>query len=522
MNSKHHAVRRACFWATAAALALLSACAAPPIDGNRQLSEGEGAVMLKLVPKGSSPVDPVELLTAMSVQEVLPPGAEQSSAGGTRTAAVPRAYQLNRTKLSTRSTTVFSGLLPPGKYAITSMTGMLYPTTYTFPFHRRLPAFEVKAKTATMLGTVLVQPGAGKSFAVAYVPPDEEFRATFKQLYPALEAQSKDVAPLGFDQSDKQLLETALAQSFRFRVAGLNGLSQGEDGTLYAGTRTGIALMRKTTDQNWRNLDLRSWREVTSVRPYRDGLVASGEEGLLKFSKDGGLTWAPLAAPDQGLIYAVEPAPSGHLMAVSRFRSTWSVYRSADPFAGNWQKLATFEHERSLNVSFTDARVVASGVQIGVMMPNGTYYLIDSEKGSVEKFSGALSVLELWVSPGGRLVQQGIGTLTAKTIVSDNFGRSWTDVNLSRFTTGVVFKDKDTSYAVGPVDPGVTAGSFALMTSRDGGKTWVPTGVVPGGVAGAVGELMIDRIDGSLLAVLKNATVMRSKDEGANWQTQGR
>jgi photosystem II stability/assembly factor-like uncharacterized protein len=520
MNANHLAIRRARALASAAVLALLGACVVAPIDGNQQLSGNEGAVVLKLVPKGASRTDPVELLTSMSVQEILPPGQEQSAAGGTRTVG-PRSYQLTRTSGSTRSTAVFSGLLPPGKYAITVMTGMLYPTTYTFPFQRQLPPFEVKAKTATMLGTVVVQPGAGRSFAVGYVAPEEEFRETFKQLYPALAAQTKDTAALGFEPSEKLLRDAALANALRFRVAGLNGLTQGNDGTLYAGTRTGIALMRKPTDQNWRTLDLRSWREVTSLRAYRDGLVAAGEEGLLKFSKDEGRTWTPLTPPDQGLIYAVEPMPNGQLIVVSRLRGTWNVYRSADPLGGTWQKLATFEHERSLNVSFSDAQVVASGIQVGVMMPNGTYHLIDTEKGSVEKFPGALSVLELWVSPGGRLVQRGTA-LTTKTLVSDNFGRSWVDVNLSRFTGSVVYKDKNTGYAIGPVDPGVTAGSYALLASKDGGKTWAPSGVVPGGVPGEVSELMMDRSDGSLLAVLKNVSVMRSKDEGASWQTQGR
>ncbi len=69
MNPNHHTVMRVCVWATTVALALLSACAAPPIDGNRQLSEGEGAVVLKLVPKGSLPTAPVELLTAMSAPD---------------------------------------------------------------------------------------------------------------------------------------------------------------------------------------------------------------------------------------------------------------------------------------------------------------------------------------------------------------------------------------------------------------------------------------------------------------------
>jgi photosystem II stability/assembly factor-like uncharacterized protein len=521
MSSKHHTIRRACAWAAAAALVLLSACAAPRIDGNQPLSGNEGAVVLKLVPKGSAPTDPVESLFAMTVQQILPKSEEQSSAGGARTVA-PQTYQLNLTKVSTNSTMVFGGLLPPGKYNITVMTGLIYPTTYTFPIYGLLPPFEVKAKTATMLGTVLLQPGADRSFAVAYVAPEEEFRETFKQLYPAVEAQTKDIAPLGFDQNDRLQRSAFLANGFRSLVSGLKGLTQGDDGTLYAGTRTGIALMLKPSDRYWRMLDLRSWREVTSLRPYRDGLVASGEEGLLKFSKDEGRTWTNFTAPDQGLIYALEPTPTGQLIAVSRFRGNWNVYRSADPFSGNWQKLAAFEHERSLNLHFAEARVVASGSRVGVMMPNGTYHLIDADKGSVEKFSGALSVRDLWVSPGGLLVQQGPAGLTVKTVISDNFGRSWVDVNLGRFTGSVVFKDKNTAYAVAPVDPGVTAGSYALMASRDGGKTWAPSGVVPGGVPGAVGELMIDRTDGSLLAVLKNTTVMRSKDEGANWLTQGR
>lgn len=519
MILKHRARRMVMSAGLLLMLALLGGCVAPAIVADRKLTGEDGAVVLKFIPKGALPTDPVEQLTSMFVREQLPtvqaPGAT-SSAG----AASARVFELNRTRLSTHSTMVLSGILPPGRYSISHMIGKLGNTTYTFPLGAQLPLFEVKAKNATLLGTILVQPGSGNLFDVAYVAPDKEFHETLEQLYPALAAQARETAPPGFEKTELLNRRSALAPNFRLRISALNGLTQSAEGTLYAGTRTGIALMRRSIDQRWRAIDVRSWREVMSLRPYRDGIVVAGEESLLKFSRDEGRTWVNLKAPDTGLIYGLEPTEAGFVLAVTRYRGNWTVYRSTNLFDGAWQKLGEFETERSFNVLWATPRMVAAGNRIGLMMPNGTYHLVDGVKGTIEQFPGTLSVLELWAMPDGRLVQRGT-SITAKTVMSEDFGRTWVDVNIGRFAVCVVYRNKETIYAVSPVDPGITAGAFGLMTSRDAGKTWSQSGVVPGGNPQAVRELMIDRVDGALLAILSNATVMRSIDEGKTWVAEG-
>jgi hypothetical protein len=464
------------------------------------------------------------------VLEQMPPapGAGSASAGNPNStvspgsaarAVAPRSFELNRSGLSTNSTLVLSGLLPPGRYIITHMVGRLANVTYTFPLGGQLPPFEVKARAATLLGTIMVQPGAGNQFQLGYVAPDREFQETFEQLFPALAAQVRDSTPLSFDRTELLARRAALAPGFRLRFSALNGLTQSADGTLYAGTRTGIGLMRRPNDQRWRAIDVGSWREIMAVRPYRDGLLVAGEEGLLKYSSDEGRRWTALKSPDNGLIYGLEPLPGGLVLAVTRYKGLWTVYRSANVLDGVWQKLAEFEGERSINVTWASPRMVASGNRIGIMMPNGTYHLIDGQSGTVEKFPGALSVLSLSAMPDGRLVQRGTA-LTSKTITSEDFGRTWSDVNIGRFAGSVVFKDRNTLYAVAPLDPGVTAGAFGFMVSRDGGQNWTQSGVTPGGMPQAVQELMIDRVDGSVLAVLSNTSVLRSRDEGKTWSAE--
>jgi photosystem II stability/assembly factor-like uncharacterized protein len=149
-------------------------------------------------------------------------------------------------------------------------------------------------------------------------------------------------------------------------------------------------------------------------------------------------------------------------------------------------------------------------------MPNGELLVVNGSSGSLERRSIGVSTSGAQLLADGTLLAQG-GNLTRTTFISTDGGQQWRDLDTSRFVGAITAADARTFYAVAPIDPGIFAGTYALMVSRDGAKTWRKAGEVPGGNPAAVRSLLVDRHDGALLAVLSQGRLMRSADEGATW-----
>jgi photosystem II stability/assembly factor-like uncharacterized protein len=278
----------------------------------------------------------------------------------------------------------------------------------------------------------------------------------------------------------------------------------------------GRVIWRKPGERLARALQIDTWLEVLSVRAYRQGLLAAGEEGLLRYSRDEGKTWQSLPPPAAGLIAAAEPLGNGKVLAVVRRGTKWSALVSDDPFVGGWRLLASFEQERSINMPWQNAIVLAGRNRAGVFMPNGEFLVVDGSTEALERRSIGVTTSGAQMLADGTLLAQG-GNLTRTTFISTDGGRQWRDLGTSRFVGAITAADAKTFYAVAPIDPGIFAGAYALMVSRDGAMTWKKSGEVPGGNPALVRSLLVDRHDGALLAILSQGRVMRSTDEGASW-----
>jgi photosystem II stability/assembly factor-like uncharacterized protein len=493
----------------AVAFAFLAGCATspPPISSAQTLSGQEGAVVIRLITNGAEANDPTETLSSLTLKRELPPGV-QASAEDTAI--------LRRTREMTNSTAVFSGMVAPGRYRLSHANGFFANTTYTFPLAGRLGRFEVKPREVSLLGTMLVQPLPGQRFLVGYLAPEAELANTFQSLFPALAEQTRGQTPNQFESGPEMARSAALATAFRSLATALNGIESTADGSLLAGSKMGRVLWRKPGEQRARALQIDTWLEVLSVRPYRQGLLAAGEEGLLRHSSDEGKSWQALPAPAAGLIAAAEPLANGKLLALVRRGTQWSAHLSDDPFVGGWREIARFEQERSINLPWQDAIVLAGSDRAGVFMPNGEFLVVDGNTQTLERRSIGVSTSGAQLLGDGTLLAQG-GNIARTTFISTDGGRQWRDLDTSRFVTAITATNAQTFYAVAPVDPGLFAGTYALMVSRDGAKTWKKSGEVPGGNPALVRALRLDRQDGALLAVLSNGRVMRSTDEGATW-----
>jgi photosystem II stability/assembly factor-like uncharacterized protein len=504
------ALRAARATACAVMVGMLAACATPvaPIAVERKLTGQEGAVVLKLITNSRTEWDPAETLSSLQLRRVVEPGAAQ--------APQPEILLLSRTRATTRSTAVFSGMVAPGRYTVKDAVGSSGNATYTFPIGSMLSSFEVRPGEVSLLGTVLVQPLEGTRFNVGYVPPDAELTATFESLFPALAEQTRGRSVHSFELEPHMTRRVALAPLIKRLAPAMYGLSVAGTGDVYAGSKMGRLLWRKGSEKSWRELDVGSWKAIESVRPYRGGLLVAGEEGLLRYSSDEGKTWTSLVSPSPGLIAAAEPLPNGKVVVVARQAAEWTAFVSGDALAGGWRKIGTFADERSLNVPWQGATAVATGNRVGVMMPNGVFQVVDADTEKIERISTGQSVLSVSAMSDGMLVMQAV-TIVRTTLVSTDGGRSWVDLDTSRFVQAITFADRKTAYAVAPIKPGVFAGEYGLMASRDGGRTWAVSGTPPGGDPAGVREIMVDRSSGALLAFLRSGSILRSTDEGKTW-----
>lgn len=490
-----------------AVVAVLAACTTAPISSQQTLTGQEGAVVVKLITNGSAEIDPAESLTVLNLERVLTPGEKPTG----RDRAI-----LVRTRVATHTTAVFSGMVNPGRYVVKNAMGLRGNMHYTFPIDAKFGTFEVVNGEVTLLGTLLIQPQFGNRFVVAYVPPDAELQKTFETLYPALASQTQGRKVRGFDPTPDLERRAALAPESKRRASLWNGLTQTSDGEFMAGSKLGKVLWRPAGQIGWRELDAGTWREVLSARPYRGGILAAGEEGLLRLTMDEGRSWRSLIPPDDALIQVAQPMPDGSVIAFARRDRVWSAYRTEDLDAGAWHKLGEFADTASINLPWMRPTAVSMRASVGLMLPNGDLHVADGK--TLVRLGSGQSTLDVTPLPDGSLVSQ-TAVVAKTTMLSRDAGRTWVDLNTSRFVVAIAFKDTQTAYAVAPISPGVFPGPFGLMTTRDRGRKWEHTGMSPG-LTGpyAVRQLMVDRSDGSLLAFLPDNAIVRSTDEGKSWK----
>lgn len=502
--------RRTNFLLALVLMALLAGCGVAPIKPDQQLTGQEGAVIFRLINNSANPLDPAETLSTVRVRKL--------KSAAYPVDANPEFFTLVRTQKSTHSTAVFSGLVPPGRYALANAIGGQGNTTYTFPLETMLSQFEVKAQQVTLLGTLVIQPLEGKNFNVGYVPPDSEMQATYEQLFPSMAEQNKGRAFLSMETTDLMLRRAELALRFKRLSKAVNGFFQSDRGDFFYGSKLGTAYWKKSGERSWRFVDLGTWREVLTLKPIGNALVAAGEDGLLLRSTDEGRTWSAITPPERGAIYALVPLENGRVIAMVKRDSRWNIYSSTNLLLGRWEPMNSFDHETSINIPWhRSAHIVATPSWVGAMMPNGVLHAVNLQTNAVERRANtSFSVWDMTSLGGSSLLMKGVRFATAY-FVSDDFGQSWQELPLSRFTVAVAAKDRNTLYAVSADGSGLTAGPYQLRASRDGGRTWQETGSPPPGSLWTIRQMVVNRNDGSLLAMFIDGTQKRSTDEGKTW-----
>jgi photosystem II stability/assembly factor-like uncharacterized protein len=505
-------LRRALKFVGCVATLALAACAIKPIGPKDTLKPDEGAFVFKVITDTTRGGDSLLfLIDTIEMQSEDGPNEPIFIAGtGQREATTPESM-------------IFSGKLKPGRYKFVrgrhhAAPSNIFDPRGLFMNMGHLGSFNVRAGEVTQLGTLIFHPigevAPSRSFTgytvanmgYGYVPPDAETLKSFEQYFPALTEQVKARASSGFNMTPDLNASAELARNYKKASRHINSMWQDEHGNFFAGKSMGKVLLKQAGRPGWRELDVGAWRGVHSVRPYRSGLIAGGEEGLLKFSPDGGNTWNDLVPPAWGQIAHIEVVRGNRVLVVVRRGATWTAFVTDDALVGAWRTFATLPlHTHTAfypqpSPSFArrgNTLVIGGGLQDRV-------HILDLDSGSIESILNPVPmVYSISAQQNGFLVMRG-GVLKYVALMSEDGGKTWRELKSRGF---VAFKDSSNAYFVYDMH---------VAYSRDGGGKWT----YHDNAAWKEGEVrwfQIDRSDQSLLVFLFDGSVHRSRDEGATW-----
>lgn len=507
-------------WALPACLLfsmLLTGCiSSKPLDVAKPPSSDSGAVVLRIVSDGyHGHRDFTRFVLAARIRR------DGASAG-----SGPSRVRLVRERGATNSSVVLGGVVAPGLYYLEGLeTGQ-----ESYPFKEDALRFEVKAGGTSFLGT-LVYYGGGE--VPQHVPLDAASRESFEQSFPAifgtLSAKRELMLPVSSGLPDALRSVSALK---RYAQAS-DQWAQLENGDFAAPGRLGTVLYRKQGSSRRVVLDVGDWREVLAVSAFMGGLLVAGEEGLLRFSADGGATWRAMPSPGRGMIRAVRPLTQGGVMAIVRTGDRWSAHATQDAFAGGWREVAEFSFEESRGADdplvsraggtqkrdLPDPdwqplpRVVGVANGVGLMRTDGAYRLVDPSGQVRSALAGPVADL--------KATRDGLLSIRKWRAVgmslSADEGMTWSDLRLLPSTLAVAFQDRRTYFAIAAASADGLRRQYATYVTRDGGETWSQSGTSPVEPGQAV-RLWVTT-EGALQIEVETGDVLQSVDAGARWTT---
>lgn len=471
------------------------------------LKSDEGAFVFKVISDAARGDSLLYQIEAIEMQSEDGPNEPIFLAGtGQREATTPEAM-------------IFSGRLKPGRYRL--VRGHNLSGAGAFAVSVGLGyfgSFVVRAGEVTHLGALILHPvgelaisrgNNSTDLAYGYVPPDAEALRSFEQYFPALALQVKTRASNGFILTPKMNALAESALNYKKSSRYVNSIWQDERGNFFAGKSMGKVLLKQAGHTGWREVDVGSWRGVHSVKPYGAGLIAGGEEGLLKFSSDDGNSWVDLVPPSWGHVAHVEVVHGKRVVVVLRRGDTWTAFVSDDALLGKWNALNTLPIDRAVPVYPPFSPLFVRRGNTLVIGGGGLskLYFLELDSGRFESVENPVPLVHLIsVQPNGNLVMRA-SVLKYVAMLSEDGGKTWRELKSRGL---VAFKDSSNAYSVY---------DRHVAYSRNGGDKWVNHDNASW-KAGEVREFQIDRADQSLVVFLYDGSIHRSRDEGATWQKE--
>ena len=278
----------------------------------------------------------------------------------------------------------------------------------------------------------------------------------------------------------------------------LRGLSVADNGNgsavVWASGSNGVVIVSHDSGKQWKRLTVSGgegldFRGVVAFSDSTAYLVSSGEGTKSRIYKttDGGSTWK--------LEYSDE-RKEFFLDAIQCLSET-QCYALGDPMDGKFVLLGTKDGERW-------ERLGADGLQA---LPQEGAFAASNSCLSVDRHTGIYFVT---------------GGLAARMFHSSDEGKTWTvtEVPLTRgnASSGAfsIAVDGRTIVVVGGDYRSPQQGAGSAASSTDGGLTWNPTAVSPGGFRSAVAS-----VGGPRFVTVGTSGSDFSDDKGAHWKQAG-
>lgn len=467
-------LRRLSAFFLACALSCLSFMAAaapkPPEVGGLRPKDGEGVLLLHLAQ---------DFPVAAPIGFYTPPVQLQRVDNG-------KKYIVSADSRGMQSSLHFIGALPAGRYRLYDFepqVGCWVCKHATRPPNPSMPEVEIRAGQVAYLGTIQVSTRVKfddndkQQRTVSWgwnESPEEAFgRRVFAALQPALATW-----PLhrGWTETREAGLDKRWRDAILSNSAGMVlGGRHGRDG-FYFGAQNGV-VKRWRPGSDIELLDTGSDFFLTSVAVTQTGtLLAAGEAGTLRASRDDGRTWEDRgAALPFGVVSNLTMLDDADGVAFTLTRSGQvSVYRG-QAAAGEFEKVA----ELPLKFAFwTGMPGVMSQMfrhdrHLILTLPSRKFALIDLSNAKSEILDPPGSIGNFKISPDGTLWCTCAKSIAFSPYVSRDLGRTWQPSDISRFMMLPEFFDDRRGFSYqGAI---FSAEKTGIMTTSDGGATWTYT-----------------------------------------------
>ncbi|MDQ1834160.1 WD40/YVTN/BNR-like repeat-containing protein [Massilia scottii] len=347
------------------ALLLLAACcasaSAAATEGGNNVSQHQGFVAIRVF--ANTPDTQAHSWTHLSVLS-----------------GMDKEFKLELKVSHSRHTSkIFAGYLPEGNYRLQRIVGLQSKPEIGPGFD-----FAVLPGALTNLGTLIYQPiGEGKATFVIY-DKHIDLARTLSKEFPALAKDLSDTTVIGWRKVATPGVGAsgqAIPMSLQYGIVGaliggmvnqmaetekriawedakdpalrvmlsktstysLNAAQELPDGELLVGSNLGQLLLRSRSGE-WSNIDLDDPREITALYARsRMHITVGGEEGMLKQSTDGGLTWVDLDIPIENGLVAHVTEVNGELFVMSVAQGKISLHSRMNAPGSRWGELANLQ-----------------------------------------------------------------------------------------------------------------------------------------------------------------------------------
>ena len=485
--------------------ALISACGGGALTQSSSLSSDEGLVLIKVMSNSTLDNPDFPYWHTMTIKQTDSKPAKLVT------------LQPSENLQGYANTRTYARSLPAGKYVISTMSADSKSNPNTLQFLKFGINFEVKAGQFTNVGTIIYQPQGNlvtrKTFSIGLDADDEGAKSLVSKHFPAIAKQvlAKPLVHIAKSETrDRRFRE--VARHAKANSAVLNRPVFNAKGHFFSGARFGQVLHKQF---DWELLDTGYNQEISTVTPLSDGkLLAGGEDGLLLWSSDKGQSWNTVALPEpNSWVYYTAENNKNEVFIAAASGSTVAVYKTPSVENPNWTKLKEFGinrkklHESVPKLSLTTENLIV--VKDSVY----AYDFATSEwKNRSMPFEPEHVREQVNILDDGTIVAYDASGKMYRVYKTSNLGKTWDKQGATMQISSMVFIDGQTGYSINP-KPGLS-GEKIVLTTSDGGKTWVKASDAPALVNP---RLVADAYNQMLYMVGDTGKVFRSTDFGNSW-----